>query len=368
MSHVMDVTMCWGPHSGGVRRYVLEKRAWMEARTAWRHTLAAPGVFGRGTLPIRGVPLPFSDGYRLPLDVFGVARQIERRRPDLIEIGDPYTLGWSALRAGQKLGVPVVGFCHSNVRLLGARWGGSALARMARAHARRIYRECSVVLAPSQDMLDELRSWGVDNACLQPLGVDTEVFVPHRQPQGRGRSWRSSLGLPDDLRVLLYAGRFAPEKNLACLSEAAAILGPSHLLVCVGAGPDRPAGANTITLPFTHDRIELAQMMAEADVFVHAGDEETFGLCVLEAMACGCPVVARRAGALKELVDHRVGASVPGSDAHAFAEAVRWTLARDRATLSAAARSRARQHDWRELMPRLFARYEGLLGQNNSTR
>lgn len=367
MRHIMDVTMCWGAHSGGVRRYVLEKRAWMDARAGWRHTLVAPGAFGRGTVPVKGVPLPFSGGYRLPLDVLGVACQIELRRPDLIEIGDPYTTAWSALKAGQRLGVPVVGFCHANVRLLGARWGGAPLARLAQAHARRIYRDCSVVFAPSQDMLEELRAWGVDNACLQRLGVDTEVFQPHL-PHAQGRSWRSKLGLPDGAKVLLYAGRFASEKNLACLSEAAAILGPPHLLVCVGSGPQRPTGSNTVTLPFTHDRRELAQMMSEADAFVHAGDEETFGLCVLEAMACGCPVVARRAGGLKELVDHRVGASVPEPGAPAFAEAIRSTLARDRAPLSLAARHRAQQHDWRVLLPELFARYERLIDQNRSTR
>lgn len=98
--------------------------------------------------------------YRLPLALQRNACLIEERQPDLIEIGDPFSLGWSAVKAGQRLGVPVVGFCHGNVEATAARWGGATLARWVLVYLRNIYRECDLVLAPSSDMVAKLRAWG----------------------------------------------------------------------------------------------------------------------------------------------------------------------------------------------------------------
>lgn len=357
MRHLMDVTMCWGPHSGGIRRYVLAKRAWLAPSDAWHHTLVSPGVFGHGVVPVNGLPLPGSGGYQLPLAIEKNARLIEKQSPDLIEIGDVFTLAWSALRASQRMGIPVVGFCHSNVASIGARWGGSPLARLARRHARLVYNECDLVLAPSQDMVTRLRSWGVNQVRLQRLGVDTDLFHPDRRQADR---WRR-LGLPADARVLLYAGRFAPEKNLRMLVDVVRRLGPPHVLVCVGDGPSSPRGEGVICLPFTQDQTELATLMASADVFVHAGMDETFGLAVLEAMACGCPVVAPCAGGLKELVDDQVGHCVGTPGIGGFADAIEWTLSLDRERLSHRARTRALAHSWRQVLPNLLNQYQRLV-------
>lgn len=357
MQHLMDVTMCWGPQSGGIRRYVLAKRAWLAQSAAWRHTLMSPSAIGQGVVPVKGLPLPRSGGYQLPLAIERNARLIEQQSPDLIEIGDVFTLASSALKASQRMGVPVVGFCHANVASIGARWGGAPLAAVARRHARRVYNECDLVLAPSQDMVDRLRSWGVHQVRLQRLGVDTDLFHPGRRDDA---CWRR-LGLPANARVMLYAGRFAPEKNLGVLVEAARLLGPPHVLVCMGDGPSPPRGKGVVRLPFTQDLARLATLMASADVFVHAGREETFGLAVLEALACGCPVVASCSAGLKELVDDQVGHCVGSSGAIGFADAVEWVLSQDRMRLSHRARTRALAHGWRQVLPQLVNQYRRLL-------
>ena len=82
-------------------------------------------------------------------------------------------------------------------------------------------------------------------------------------------------------------------------------------------------------LPYRRDSIELAQWLASADALVHAGSRETFGLVIVEAMACGRPVVGVRAGAVPELVDQRVGELAEPDSAASMAAAIRRLYERD---------------------------------------
>jgi alpha-1,6-mannosyltransferase len=159
----------------------------------------------------------------------------------------------------------------------------------------------------------------------------------------------------------VYAGRFAPEKHLDVLSEAVRRLGPAYRLLALGAGPTPPAGERVIVQPFVGDPMALARALASADAFVHAGDQETFGLSVLEAMACGTPVVARAAEGLAELVDDSVGAVVRDGRAQSFAEAIEAQFARGRAGASLCARERAESYDWNQMLPLQLMHYRQLL-------
>ena len=361
--HLLDATMFWNP-SGGVRRYVVAKRQWIRSHPGWRHTLATPRPDGDAgdALAVPSLPLPGSAGaYRLPWRRAAAASLLCRAGPDLIEAGDPYRLAWSALDAAHTLGIPAVAFCHSNLEQMaglaaGPHWRDAA-QRVARRYAAHLYGQFDLVLAPSRAMLAHLHDWGVGAARLQPLGVDTRVFEPCR----RRAHWRELLGLPDDARLLVYAGRFAPEKNLPTLVAATRRLGPHHWLIAVGSGPAPPHGERVIVLPALHDPGVLATVLASADVFVHAGAQETFGLSVLEAMACGLPVVARAAEGLAELVDDSVGHGVAGDTPAAFADAIADLLARDTQPLREAARRRALAHDWEQVLPALWGHYRRLL-------
>lgn len=360
MPHLLDVTMFWSATGGGVRRYIQAKRAWLSACTGWRHSVAAPGVSerdGPDTLALQGLPLPGSGGYRAPLNRRAAARALAARAPDLIEAGDPYRLAWAALDAGQRLGIPVVGFCHSDLPTLVRRWTGTAGAAAARCYLRHLYRQFDLVFAPSQAMYQALRDAGLGRVVHQGLGVDTGLFHPAR----RDPAWRRELGLPPDHRVLVYAGRFAPEKNLDVLAEAAERLGPDCTLVAVGAGPCPPRGRQVCILPHEPRPEALARILASADVFVHAGDQETFGLAALEAMACGCPVVVRNRAGLAELVDEASGLRVEHGTATDFAEAIDTLLRSERARWGQAARQRALQHDWATSMHGLMHHYQRLM-------
>lgn len=349
--------MLWGHHSGGVRRYIQAKQAWFRECTNWRHTVVAPGANGEGAVSISGWPIPFSGGYRAPLNRRRGARTLVSQRPDLIEVADPYRLAWSALDAARELGIPLAAFCHSNLDALGQRWGGPVGSWAARRYARRLYGQFDLVLAPSRSMCAQLQEWGIPNVHHQPLGVDTELFHPQRKTP----SWRHRIGIQPTDRVLLYTGRFGPEKNLQTLANAVRLLGPPYVLLAIGAGPCPPQGQQVRVLPFTNQRMELATALANADAFVHAGDQETFGLAALEALSCGTPVIARNRGGLAELVNPQVGLLVDQGSAAHFAEAIDHLFQHPLAPRQHAARALAHAHRWPHAMARLFTHYRDLL-------
>lgn len=365
--HVCDLTMLYASHSGGVRRYLGEKRRWLRTQQQFRHTLVLPryaqGPSPRqadGLIEVPSLPLPFSRGYRMPLNTRAAFGALKTLRPHLIEAADPYHFAWAAVDAGQALGVPVIGFCHSDLPRMLGRLAGARVERAAEAYVRRLYARFDLVLAPSRCMTERLGGMGVQHVQHQPLGVDSRAFHPCRAHQGL----RRALGLAEDDRLLVYFGRFGPEKNLPVLYRMLDLLGDGHVLLLIGDGTP-PHHRAVRALPFQSDPRKLAALVAACDVFVHAGDQETFGLATLEAMACGVPAVVAGTGGQAELVDDAVGARTDAGSpqrgterfAAAMADGVRAVLARDRVALGKAARLRAERHDWCYVLPTLGRTY-----------
>jgi alpha-1,6-mannosyltransferase len=354
--HLVDVTMFWSGQGGGVRRYLSAKQHFFEGRDDVRHTIVVPGSLNASAPQVPGIPLPLSGGYRLPRNRGSVDRVLKSLAPDLIEAGDPYQLAWAALRSGAEMGIPVAAFYHSNLPAMATRAFKEVGRRAAVSYVRRLYRKFDLVFAPSRHIRDALRDLGIDRVALQPLGVETGLFRPDR----RDPAWRLQHGLDADAHVLLYVGRYAPEKNLPVLVDAVSRLGQPYVLVTIGGGPVPPVGEHVKVLPFQGDMDELARAYASADAFVHAGDQETFGLAVLEALASGLPVVGCDLGGIAELVDDSVGHAVPRCTASDFAAAIEALFSRDRATLSANARERALEYDWRAVLSQLEGHYQKL--------
>ena len=134
----------------------------------------------------------------------------------------------------------------------------------------------------------------------------------------------------------MFAGRPAREKRVDVLVEAVERLGDPYRLLLVGARSTTPASEQVIELPYEQDPARLAALLASCDAFVHANDSEPFGLIVLEAMACGLPVVGVAAGGVGESVDAAVGELAAHSNGPEFAEAIEALFAARRARSSVA--------------------------------
>ncbi|HXY95774.1 MAG TPA: glycosyltransferase [Steroidobacteraceae bacterium] len=360
--HLVDTTLFYSPTSGGVRRYLNEKHSWLAAHTRWQHTIVVPGRknrFERGGLcTLSGFTVPGTFNYRLPLNVRRWKRVLERLEPTLIEAGDAFHPGWCAAAVAQRRGIPAVAFYHSNVpQILGRRF--RTIERPVRRYLRSLYGRFDVVLAPSRVMCEYLGALGVRHAVHQPLGVDAEVFHPRRGTF----DLRERLRLRPETRLLAYAGRFAQEKNLPVLLKAFAQLGAPYHLLLIGGHRRARAARNVTLVPYRRDSVELASWIASADALVHAGTKETFGLVVLEAMACGRPVVAARAGAFPELVDESVGMLAEPDSAEGMAAAIAALYERDLAAVGAAARARVlRQFTWDRTFRQQLDTYAALIG------
>lgn len=361
--HLVDTTMLFAPKSGGVKRYLMAKRAWFAAhRPGVRHTLMAPGERasddGEGFVTLPAPALPFSGGYRFPTSPRRWRERLIDLRPSVIEVGDPYVPGHAGLDAGERLGVPVVGFCHSDPAALAALHLGGWAEGPVRERWATLFRRFDKVVAPSQHIAERLRFAGVEDVVVQPLGVDTALFHPGHADRD---TVRHQLGLKPGTRLLVFAGRPAREKNIDVLLEAAARLGPAYHLLLIGAGAGSRPQANATYLGYERDPRKVARLLASCDAFVHANAREPFGLVALEAMACGLPMVGIASGGIAEIVDAETGELALRAAPSALAEAITALFERDRAVVGAAARARAvATFGWNATFERLSALYGAL--------
>lgn len=366
--HIADITMFYAPASGGVRTYLDAKHHRLDALQGVRHSLLIPGASARhegGVYHVPALPLPFGKGYRFPVRLAPWCNTLRTLKPDLIEVGDPYLTAWAALEARRQLDVPVIGFYHSDLPLLVSNRMGNWFTPNVEAYVSKLYGNFDRVLAPSKVMADKLRRLGVRDVHVQPLGVDLETFNPARcDPQVR-----AELGIADTCRLLIYAGRGSREKNLPVLLDCMRQLGRGYHLLLVGSNMPANVPDNVSVIGQFCPPDQVARLMASADLLVHAGDQETFGLVILEAMASGTPVVAVRAGAFGEIVNDQCGRLCQPNDARAMALAVREAFEAGARKLGAQARRHVEQHySWDNVVNGLLEHYQAVLGHQQQVR
>ena len=381
---ICDVTQFYSPVSGGVKRYILEKRRYVLQQTRDEHHLIIPGSETRyerqGRLHLHTIRSPrldffsrYPSRYRLILSPRIVLDLLDDIRPDIIESGDPYHLAWSCLRAGGQLRAPVFGFYHSHfpeaylrtAAKYGGAWFRDAVLNYAEDYIVKLYSQFTATLVPSEHLRQVLHGWGVTNTVTLNLGVDTQAF----RPVPRDVALREELGLPLDRKVLLYVGRLSAEKNIDMLLAAFEALNDRHPntyhLVIVGDGPLRrvlPAtrhrtGALTWR-SYIQENGKLAEYYHAADLFIHPGVCETFGLVVLEAQACGLPCVGVRGSFMDANIMVGLDQWATKNDPNDIADAIERYEHQDLAALGAeASRLVHARFSWDKVFTRQWALY-----------
>src|SRR5471032_35165 len=360
--HIADMTMFYAPASGGVRTYLDAKHRRLGRYPDVRHSLLIPGPslsHKDGIYKVPAPAVPFGNGYRFPLRLAPWRNVLQDLQPDLIEVGDPYLTAWAALDARRQLDVPVIGFYHSDLPLLVSNRMGHWVTTNVEAYVSKLYGNFDRVLAPSQVMADKLIGLGVRNVFVQPLGVDLQTFNPsHRDP-----GLRAELGIDEDTRLLIFAGRGSKEKNLPVLLGCMQHLGPRYHLLLVGSSMPAQVPDNVTVVDEFCPATQVARLMASADALLHAGDQETFGLVILEAMASGIPVVAVAAGAFQEIVTDQCGLLCEPNNPDAMASAVLELFSHDYLAKGLAARQYVEhKYAWDTVVAGLLEHYQAVLG------
>ncbi len=234
---------------------------------------------------------------------------IDREEFTRIHVSTPGSLGLTGLLVAKMMDLPVSGTYHTEIPQYVRRLTDDAfLENAAWDFMIWFYGMMSEVLVPSSSTRDQLVARGLDPALVRPLPrwVDTGVFTPAM----RDPALRRKFGGDGETRFL-YTGRVSAEKNLLLLADAFRDLidsGASCRLIVVGDGPYRKEMEGALTgYPACFTGYlrgdELVAAYASCDVFVFPSGTDTFGNVVLEAQACGLPVIVSDRGGPQELVD-----------------------------------------------------------------
>lgn len=269
---VMIVTDAWRPQVNGVVRTITTTQREMEAM-GHEVNLLTP-------LEFHTFPCPTYPEIRLSwLPGKSVEKRIREFAPHALHIATEGPLGIAARRYALRNNLPFTTAYHTRFpEYVQARFG-IPLSWTYR-FLRWFHGPSQAVMAPTQKVISDLEEWGFDNAVIWARGVDLDVF-----------RLQEANKLNTEPPIFLYVGRVAVEKNIEAFLELDL---PGSKWVA-GDGPAM-AGLRAkypdVNYLGVLNQPELAEIYASADVFVFPSKTDTFGLVLLEALACGLPVAA----------------------------------------------------------------------------
>lgn len=306
----------------------------------------------------RGWKIPRYDGLRFGLPArAALVRAWSRQGPDLVHVATEGPLGWTAVSAATRLGVPVTSDFHTNFDQYSKHYGVGWLKGPVANYLRRFHNRTAATFVPTTAMAQDLARQGYRRVEVVARGVDTTLFDPARRSGELRRTW----GVGDTGLAIAYVGRLAAEKNLALAVSAYRAVRdqrPDARMILVGDGPLRTQLMREFPeVVFAGMRVgeDLAAHYASADVFLFPSLSETFGNVALEAMASGLGVVAYRSAAAAELIrDAENGLTAAcGYEDEFIAKAVRAaTDSRLLLRMGTAARRTAEAQSWESVIDR----------------
>jgi glycosyltransferase involved in cell wall biosynthesis len=268
---ILIVSDAWSPQVNGV---VTSLQALISELRGLGHQvkLLSPADF-------RALPCPSYPEIPLAWNLWRVGSAIRAFQPDCVHLATEGPLGWAARRWLVKRGLAFSSAIHTRFpEYVHTRWPWVPL-RWGYAFLRAFHRPSQAVLVSTERMRDEFAGWGFRRLVLWRKGVDTQLFRPSMTPP--------KLEQP----VFLYVGRIAPEKNI----QAFLALDLPGEKRAVGDGPQREALQAAYPqvrfLGYQHGQA-LAEAFQSASVLVFPSRTDTYGLVMLEALACGTPVAA----------------------------------------------------------------------------
>jgi glycosyltransferase involved in cell wall biosynthesis len=310
-----------------------------------------------------------------------IERYLDDFRPDVLHLHDPVLGGLVMPSFARERRLPLIVTAHALPWYVSAQApdlpGLRSLVEAAMwAFASDLISQCQAVVAPSRFTASQVDARGGPGAVVISNGVDLQRFHPEPASHEERQTILERFGLDPARPVILHVGRVDREKNVDDVVRAAAIAMASTdaQLLVVGDGNrlkdvqelarELGIGRSSRFIGFVEPSGDLPGLYRAGSVFVIASELESEGIVVLEAAACGVPIVAVRATSMPELVEEPgCGLLVPPGDVHAMADRIVQIL-RDPAAQRAfgqAGVAMAGEHSLEATLERHEALYQSLL-------
>ncbi|MBU2082272.1 glycosyltransferase [Patescibacteria group bacterium] len=240
---------------------------------------------------------------------------IKKFKPDIIHTQLFFGAGLEALMAAKILKVPLVGTNHTAISefIRNAPIKGKWLEKAGLKYVNWYYGKCSFISAPSQSVFEEMEKFGFKtnhevisnpvNAGIFSVSTEYDINV-----------LKNKFGIND--KTLVYAGRLAPEKNIDIIIKAVALVKkkiPSVTLAMAGHGVSLEAikklakeldVQENVKFLGVISQFDLANLYRASEIFTITSTSETQSMTLIQAMACGLPVIGVRARALPEYIEN----------------------------------------------------------------
>ena len=405
----LHLTNSWHETSGGIATFY---RALLEEANRRGHEmrLVVPGTddrteqvgpFGR-IYHVQSPTARLNSSYRViyPKQFLSPGSKLQEilanERPDLVEVCDKYTLNYLAALLRKRL-LRALDFRPIVVGLSCERMDDNFHSYVGKLPLAKTF--CSLYMkwlyfpffdhhiANSDYTADELRTASLGHLVpratwVRPMGIDLGHFSPGRRSCEIRLRLLRDFGASSQSNLVLYVGRLVPEKNLAVLFESMLLLSREQTrdfrLLVVGDGIERDRWqkecsermpGRAVFVGHIKDRNALADIYANADVFVHPNPCEPFGIAPLEAMASGLPLVTPNRGGVTSYANMQNAWTVDAS-AESFAAALKEVAdnAQLRIQKTGLALKTAEQYRWEKVAPTFLDLYAALCrtAQTNS--
>lgn len=241
--------------------------------------------------------------YRVGLPTLKMIKEIRKINPDVVHLHSPFTMGFMGLSVSKILNIPVVATYHTLLTEYSEYSGFDVKRWIVNDYIKCFLNRASTVIAPSKSVKQMLEENKIrSNIEVLPTPMNYKI---RKRKKTRNKKF-----------TILHVGRLCKEKRIEVVLKAfqKVLKDLDSRLILTSEGPYKKklkevcselGISNKVYFTGYVDEDKLLKLYSSADVFVTASDTETQGLTILEAMANGCPVIARNAFGFKDVIKNK---------------------------------------------------------------